>query len=84
MRGTEVLADPLAATLARLLTPPCQQLYALLWRAGVLQVEHPQPVRRPAPPDPGPAPRPRPSPHLRCSAPAASRSGRSACSRATG
>jgi hypothetical protein len=36
--ATDVLVDPLASALARLLTMPLQQLYALLWRAGVVEI----------------------------------------------
>ncbi|WP_434084886.1 Rv1535 domain-containing protein [Mycolicibacter heraklionensis] len=41
MRATEVLAEPLAEVTAALLTVPMIELYALLWRAGVLEVELP-------------------------------------------
>ncbi|MEB3021581.1 Rv1535 domain-containing protein [[Mycobacterium] crassicus] len=48
MRATEVLAEPLAEVTAILLTVPIVELYALLWRAGVLEVELPASKRRPA------------------------------------
>jgi hypothetical protein len=33
-----VLADPIADLLAEVLTVPLRELYALLWRAGVMQI----------------------------------------------
>jgi len=45
MRATEVLAEPLVEVTARLLTGPAEELYAYLWRAGVLEVEHAAPTR---------------------------------------
>jgi hypothetical protein len=44
MRTTEILADPLVDMTARLLTGPVQELYALLWRAGLLEAEHAAPA----------------------------------------
>ena len=49
---TDALADPLAVALGLALTPPMIELYAVLWRAGVLEVRardqasaaHPSPV----------------------------------------
>ncbi|WP_167666265.1 Rv1535 domain-containing protein [Mycolicibacter icosiumassiliensis] len=41
MRATEVLAEPLADATAALLTVPVVELYAVLWRAGLLEVRLP-------------------------------------------
>ncbi|WP_428838987.1 Rv1535 domain-containing protein [Mycobacterium kyorinense] len=38
MSTTDALADPLACALAVALTVPVIELYAVLWRAGVLEV----------------------------------------------
>ncbi|HWF28497.1 MAG TPA: Rv1535 domain-containing protein, partial [Mycobacterium sp.] len=38
MSTTDVLADPITSTLASVLTVPLRQLYALLWRAGVVEI----------------------------------------------
>ncbi|CAJ1510131.1 Rv1535 domain-containing protein [[Mycobacterium] holstebronense] len=38
MRTTQVLAEPLADATAALLTVPMVELYAVLWRAGLLEV----------------------------------------------
>ncbi|QLL08112.1 Rv1535 domain-containing protein [Mycobacterium vicinigordonae] len=38
MTTTDARLDPLAASLAVLLKRPLTELYALLWRAGVLEV----------------------------------------------
>ncbi|MGV0626074.1 Rv1535 domain-containing protein [Mycolicibacter minnesotensis] len=43
MRATEVLADPLVEATAWLLTGPAYELYALLWRAGLLESYPPVP-----------------------------------------
>ncbi|MEO6792272.1 MAG: Rv1535 domain-containing protein [Mycobacterium sp.] len=45
MRATEILADPLVEVTARLLTVPTRELYAYLWRVGLLEVEHAAPAR---------------------------------------
>ncbi|MDD7812656.1 Rv1535 domain-containing protein [Mycobacterium sp. CSUR Q5927] len=45
MKATEILADPLVEVTATLLTVPARELYALLWRAGVLEVRHPAAAR---------------------------------------
>ncbi|MGB3475808.1 MAG: Rv1535 domain-containing protein [Mycobacterium sp.] len=37
MRGTDILAEPLADVTAALLTVPMVELYAVLWRAGLLE-----------------------------------------------
>ncbi|MGH3958413.1 Rv1535 domain-containing protein [Mycobacterium sp.] len=42
MSTTDALADPLAAALACVLTAPVIELYAVLWRAGVVEVEQAQ------------------------------------------
>ncbi|MCV7385683.1 Rv1535 domain-containing protein [Mycolicibacter longobardus] len=47
MKATEILADPLVEATAMLLTVPAQELYALLWRAGLLEVQH-RAAKRPA------------------------------------
>ncbi|MGV0907348.1 Rv1535 domain-containing protein [Mycobacterium novum] len=39
MKATEVLAEPLAEVTATALAVPIVELYAVLWRAGVLDVE---------------------------------------------
>ncbi|EUA68737.1 hypothetical protein I553_1925 [Mycobacterium xenopi 4042] len=38
MATTDALADPLASALAPLLTVPLVELYAVLWRLGVVEV----------------------------------------------
>jgi hypothetical protein len=38
MSATDSLADPLAIALARVLTVPLVQVYAVLWRLGVVEV----------------------------------------------
>ncbi|WP_185746722.1 Rv1535 domain-containing protein [Mycolicibacter terrae] len=43
MKATEILADPLVEVTAQLLTVPVIELYALLWRAGVLEAHHAAP-----------------------------------------
>ncbi|BBY33265.1 hypothetical protein MMIN_13260 [Mycolicibacter minnesotensis] len=56
MRATEVLAEPLADVTGALLTVPMIELYALAWRAGLLEARLPAskrtlapvPVRQPA------------------------------------
>nr|WP_293054459.1 Rv1535 domain-containing protein [Mycobacterium sp.] len=76
MSTTDRFADLLAAELASLLTIPLTELYAVLWRAGVVQVgssgrsvasASADPTaggsprpRRQSPPLPMPAPAPRP------------------------
>jgi hypothetical protein len=45
MKATEILADPLVEITATLLTAPARELYALLWRARLLEVRHPAPPR---------------------------------------
>ena len=44
MRATDILADPLVELTARLLTGPTRELYAVLWRVGVLQLEYTAPT----------------------------------------
>ena len=46
MTRTDVQADPLISPIAALLNVPLRQLYALLWRVGVLEVREPA-TRRP-------------------------------------
>jgi hypothetical protein len=36
--GIDVGADPLTDVLARVLTVPLRELYAVLWRAGVVEI----------------------------------------------
>jgi hypothetical protein len=38
MSTTDVLADPLSEALALLLTVPLIEIYAVLWRVGVLEI----------------------------------------------
>jgi hypothetical protein len=38
MSMTDALADPLTVALALALTPPMIELYAVLWRVGVLEI----------------------------------------------
>ncbi|OMC53459.1 hypothetical protein A5745_21910 [Mycobacterium sp. IS-2888] len=38
MSTTDVLADPMTSTVASVLTVPVRQLYALLWRVGVVEI----------------------------------------------
>nr|WP_237073456.1 Rv1535 domain-containing protein [Mycobacterium tuberculosis] len=95
---TDALADPLASSFALLLTVPLLELYAVLWRVGVVEVRG---TRRgkahrsrvvagsagPICPDPsahGSARRRRRSQQSRLLSPAPSRVGRGGCSRATG
>ncbi|MGB9221805.1 Rv1535 domain-containing protein [Mycobacterium sp.] len=47
MTRTDLPADPLISPIAALLNVPLRELYALLWRVGVLEVREPAP-RRPA------------------------------------
>jgi hypothetical protein len=46
MTRTDVQADPLISPIAAVLNVPLRQLYALLWRVGVLEVREPA-TRRP-------------------------------------
>ncbi|MGB9307171.1 MAG: Rv1535 domain-containing protein [Mycobacterium sp.] len=46
MTRTDLQADPLISPIAALLNVPLRELYALLWRVGVLEVLE---VREPAP-----------------------------------
>lgn len=45
MRATEVLAEPLADATAALLTVPVVELYAALWRIGLLEARCPETKR---------------------------------------
>ncbi|HEY2502586.1 MAG TPA: Rv1535 domain-containing protein [Mycobacterium sp.] len=49
MSTTDALADPITSTVASVLTVPLRQLYALLWRAGVVEIveTHRSPRRGP-------------------------------------
>ncbi|MCV7031248.1 Rv1535 domain-containing protein [Mycobacterium sherrisii] len=38
---TDALADPIVASLASVLSVPLFELYALLWRAGIVQIVEP-------------------------------------------
>lgn len=53
MSTTDVLADPMTSTVASVLTVPVRQLYALLWRVGVVEIVETDRMSRRAP---GPAP----------------------------
>jgi hypothetical protein len=41
MTRTDTQADPLISPIAAMLNVPVRQLYALLWRVGVLEVREP-------------------------------------------
>ncbi|ULP47259.1 MULTISPECIES: Rv1535 domain-containing protein [Mycolicibacter] len=45
MRGSDILAEPLADVTGALLTVPVVELYAVLWRAGLLEVRLRAPKR---------------------------------------
>ena len=47
MKATDVLAEPLVGVTAAVLTVPLIELYAVLWRAGLLEVRHPSSKRPP-------------------------------------
>ncbi|OPE47881.1 hypothetical protein BST27_24645 [Mycobacterium intermedium] len=56
MATTDALADPLVSSLAALLSVPLTELYALLWRVGVVEIVEPVPARpSPSRPRSGPA-----------------------------
>src|SRR5258708_39741402 len=48
MSTTDALADPLVSSFASVLTVPLLELYALLWRVGVVEVREPDSARRAA------------------------------------
>jgi len=48
MSTKDALADPLASTFASVLTVPLLELYALLWRVGVVEVREVDSSRRAA------------------------------------
>ncbi|MGH3971656.1 MAG: Rv1535 domain-containing protein, partial [Mycobacterium sp.] len=50
MPRTDALTDPMVSTVACVLAVPLRELYALLWRAGVVEVLTPDQEPRPAPP----------------------------------
>ncbi|WP_246540979.1 Rv1535 domain-containing protein [Mycobacterium spongiae] len=47
MPRTDAQADPLVSSIAVLLSVPLRELYALLWRVGVVEVRGTDPARRP-------------------------------------
>jgi hypothetical protein len=47
MSRTDQLADPLISPIASLLNAPLRELYALLWRAGVVEIVETQPANPP-------------------------------------
>ena len=47
MSRTDQLADPLISPIASLLNAPLLELYALLWRAGVVEIVETQPENPP-------------------------------------
>lgn len=49
MSTTDALSDPLAAALAVVLTVPVVELYAVLWRVGVVEIVRTRRVAAPAP-----------------------------------
>ncbi|WP_442931967.1 Rv1535 domain-containing protein [Mycobacterium sp. 050134] len=91
--GTDSVTDPLVSSIVSVLRVPLVELYALLWRVGVVEVRRADPAPRaagegcpkcPTPPTPGSQRRSRPSPQPRSPGPAPTRPGRAAYSRATG
>ncbi|MGF2945094.1 Rv1535 domain-containing protein [Mycobacterium sp. Lab-001] len=93
MSRTETPADPLVSPVASVLAVPLRHLYALLWRAGIVEVRS-GPARRqsaaagcpgcPVSPQHG-SPRPgRPSRQRRFPEPAPIRADPAECSRAVG
>jgi hypothetical protein len=40
MSTTDAVADPLASSIALVLRVPLVELYALLWRVGVVEIRH--------------------------------------------
>ncbi|WP_245848831.1 Rv1535 domain-containing protein [Mycobacterium palustre] len=85
----DLRADPLASSIAFVLRVPLIELYALLWRVGVLEIR-PAPARAaacsacPNRRKPGSARQSRPSPRRRHPAPVPSRPDPAECSRAAG
>ncbi|WP_244601825.1 Rv1535 domain-containing protein [Mycobacterium pseudokansasii] len=91
MSTTDALADPLVSSIAAVLSVPLRELYALLWRVGVVEIVERKPAAGPMDPVPHPycpecgSERPsrrsrrRPTP-----GPAPTRPGRAGCSRAAG
>ncbi|HZC51383.1 MAG TPA: Rv1535 domain-containing protein [Mycobacterium sp.] len=56
MSTTDALADPMTSTVASALTVPLRQLYALLWRAGVVEIVATERMSRRAPERVAPCP----------------------------
>src|SRR5882672_4811720 len=99
MSTTDALADPLVSSFASVLTVPLLELYALLWRVGVVEVREPDSARRaarkhaalmahdlgaPICPDPSAHDSEQRSRRPLPPGPGPNRSGRSGCSRAVG
>ncbi|WP_373280818.1 Rv1535 domain-containing protein [Mycobacterium celatum] len=84
MSTTDALADPLACAFAVVLTVPVIELYAALWRAGVLEVVPAGQSRCADPTADGSRRPPRRLPPRLIPAPAPSRSARAVYSRAAG
>ncbi|WP_264020610.1 Rv1535 domain-containing protein [Mycobacterium saskatchewanense] len=91
--GIDSVTDPLASSIASVLRVPLVELYALLWRVGVVDVRRDGRARPAAVaacpncssvPTPGSQRRSRPSPQPRSPGPAPTRPDRAAYSRATG
>ncbi|WP_253851542.1 Rv1535 domain-containing protein [Mycobacterium sp. 1423905.2] len=94
MSTTDAPADPLVSSFAALLSVPLRELYALLWRAGVVEIVKPDPREYPTQvvadslgpdfPERGSVPPPRRSRRQPTPGPEPTRPARSAYSRATG
>nr|WP_255397088.1 Rv1535 domain-containing protein [Mycobacterium sp. E342] len=84
---TDTGGDPLVSSIALVLKVPLLELYALLWRVGVVEVHPPQRGRRQICPDPSAhdsQSRSRRSPQRRIPAPAPSRLDPAVCIPAVG
>nr|WP_249026010.1 Rv1535 domain-containing protein [Mycobacterium paraseoulense] len=84
---TDTGGDPLVSSIALVLKVPLLELYALLWRVGVVEVHPPRRAHRTICPDPSAhdsQPRSRRSPRQRIPAPAPSRPDPAVYSRAIG
>ncbi|WP_255363126.1 Rv1535 domain-containing protein [Mycobacterium sp. 1245805.9] len=98
MSTTDSVSDPLVSSIALVLKVPLVQLYALLWRAGVVEIRHSDPTTHrssrqalvaacagcPNHPKPGSERLSRRSPRRRPPEPVPSRGDQAVCSRATG
>ncbi|WP_255361999.1 Rv1535 domain-containing protein [Mycobacterium sp. 1081908.1] len=98
MSTTDSVSDPLVSSIALVLKVPLVELYALLWRVGVVEIRHSDrtaqrssrqvPVAAcaacPNRPKPGSERLSRSSPRRRHPAPVPSRGDQAACSRAIG